>query len=376
MRFKIGFDFHSGQKEVNGTTYAAPFLLQLKLSFSLVWSFVSTAFPSLSPSQASDFARLGIDNLRREHPHLLYHVVNSPDDVRSARTLHPAFYGSYDWHSCVHQHCMLARLARLFPDLPERPEIDRLLTENLSPENIAIEAAYFTAPGRGFFERPYGWAWLLKLAEELLRYNQALGNNLAPLVAVMRQGLLAYLPALTHPVRHGVHNNTAFAVKLALDFARTVDDQELKLFCTSRMAYWFGHDTDYDARWEPSGEDFLSPALTEAEVMAAVLPPDTFSRWLSRFLPNLHIGEPLKLFTPVRVSNPADPKIAHLIGLNLNRAWCWRRIAHSLAESDPRQERTREAAVRHLDAALPMVDFNDFNRAHWLTSFAVYALTE
>lgn len=271
---------------------------------------------------------------------------------------------------------MLARLARLFPDLPEGGEIGRLLHENLSAANIAAEAAYFQEPGRGFFERPYGWAWLLKLAEELLRYDAALARNLAPLVAVMREGLLAYLPALTHPVRHGVHNNTAFAVKLALDYARTADDQELKLFCTSRMAYWFGHDTDYGARWEPSGEDFLSPALTEAEVMAAVLPPDNFSRWLSRFLPNLHTGEPVKLFTPVRVSNPSDPKIAHLIGLNLNRAWCWRRIALSLAQSDPRQERARDAAVRHLDAALPMIDVNDFNRTHWLASFAVYALTE
>ncbi len=337
---------------------------------------MSTTFPTLSPGQASEFARLGLANVRREHPHLLQHVLNSPDDVRTPRELHPAFNGSYDWHSCVHQHCMLARLVRLFPELPQRAEIDGLLRENLSGEKIGAEAAYFREPGRGFFERPYGWAWLLKLAEELRRYDKTLAGNLTPLVAIVREGLLSYLPALTHPIRHGVHNNTAFAVKLALDYARAADDQELKLFCTSRMAYWFGHDTDYGARWEPSGEDFLSPALTEAEVMAAVLPPDTFSRWLSRFLPNLHTGEPVKLFTPVRVSNPSDPKIAHLIGLNLNRAWCWRRLALSLAQSDPRQERAREAAVRHLEAALPMIDVNDFNRAHWLASFAVYALTE
>ena len=335
-----------------------------------------TTFPTLLPGQASEFARLGLANVRREHPHLLSHVLNSPEDARTPRELHPAFFGSYDWHSSVHQHCMLARLARLFPELPERPEIDRLLRENLAADKIAAEADYFREPGRGFFERPYGWAWLLKLAEELFRHDVALARNLAPLVDVMRAGLLAYLPALTHPVRHGVHNNTAFAVKLALDYARVADDQELKLFCTSRMAYWFGHDTDYGARWEPSGEDFLSPALTEAEVMAAVLPPDNFSRWLSRFLPNLHTGEPVKLFTPVRVSNPSDPKIAHLIGLNLNRAWCWRRLALSLAQSDPRQERAREASIRHLEAALPMIDLNDFNRAHWLASFAVYALTE
>ena len=337
---------------------------------------MSTSFPVLSVQQASDFARQGLNNVCREYPHLLTHVLNAPEDAHTPRQLHPAFYGSYDWHSCVHQHCMLARLARLFPDLPERAEIDRVLREHLSGENMITEAAYFEAPGRNFFERPYGWAWLLKLAEELLRYDINLARNLDPLVAVVRTGLLAYLPALTHPVRHGVHNNTAFAVKLALDYARTADDQQLKLFCTSRMAYWFGHDVDYGARWEPSGEDFLSPALTEAEVMAAVLPPDNFSRWLGRFLPNLHTGEPIKLFTPVRVSNPSDPKIAHLIGLNLNRAWCWRRIGLGLAESDPRQNRAREAAVRHLEAALPMIDVSDFNRAHWLASFAVYALTE
>ncbi len=337
---------------------------------------MSISFPSLLPAQASEYARLGLANVRREFPHLLQHPLNSADDARSPRQLHPAFYGSYDWHSCVHQHCMLARLARLFPELPECDEINRVLHEHLSVEHIAAEAAYFAAPGRSFFERPYGWAWLLKLAEELLRHDPALARNVMPLVSVLRAGLLAYLPALTHPVRHGVHNNTAFAVKLALDYARTADDQELKLFCTSRMAYWFGHDIDYGARWEPSGEDFLSPALTEAEVMAAVLPPDNFSRWLSRFLPNLHTGEPVKLFTPVRVSNPADPKIAHLIGLNLNRAWCWRRISLALAETDPRQARAREAAVRHLEAAMPMIDVSDFNRAHWLASFAVYALTE
>ena len=337
---------------------------------------MSAVFPILLTSQASEFARLGLTNVRREYPHLLQHALNNAEDARSPRALHPAFYGSYDWHSCVHQHCMLARLARLFPDLPERAEIDRVLREHLNAENIAAEAAYFRAPGRGVFERPYGWAWLLKLAEELLLYDDALADNLAPLVAIVREGLFAYLPALTHPVRHGVHNNTAFAVKLVLDYTRAADDQKLRLFCLSRMAYWFGHDTDYGARWEPSGEDFLSPALTEAEVMAAVLPPENFSRWLARFLPNLHAGEPVRLFMPVRVSNPTDPKIAHLIGLNLNRAWCWRRIASGLAESDPRRERAREAAVRHLEAALPLLSPEDFNRAHWLASFAVYALTE
>jgi hypothetical protein len=337
---------------------------------------VSVAFPQLSPIQASEFARLGLANVRREYPHLLQHALNGPEDIVAPRTLHPAFYGSYDWHSCVHQHCMLARLARLFPALPERAEIDRVLREHLTAANIAAEVAYLRAPGRSFFERPYGWAWLLKLAEELIRYDADLARLLAPLVAVIREGLFTYLTSLTHPVRHGVHNNTAFAVKLTIDYTRVADDHELKLLCTGRMAYWFGHDGNYSAQWEPSGEDFLSPALTEAEVMASVLPPENFSRWLGRFLPNLHTGEPIRIFTPVRVSDPNDPKIAHLIGLNLNRAWCWRRIALSLAPSDPRHNRAREAATRHLEAALPLLSAEDFNRAHWLASFAVYALTE
>ena len=333
-------------------------------------------FPLLLPGQASWFARLGLANVRREYPHSLQHVINSAEDVRSPRALHPAFYGSYDWHSCVHQHGMLVRLARLFPDLPERAEIDRVLREHLTVENIAVETAYFQAPGHTFFERPYGWAWVLKLAAELLAYDAPLAENLGPLVAVIRAGLFGYLTTLIHPVRHGAHNNTAFAVKLALDYARAADDQRLKLFCTSRMAFWFGHDTDYGARWEPSGEDFLSPALTEAEVMAAVLPAENFARWLDRFLPGLPSGEPAKLFNPVTVSNPADPKIAHLIGLNLNRAWCWRRIASALAETDVRRARAGEAAVLHLEAALPLLNAEDFSRAHWLVSFAAYALTE
>ncbi len=333
-------------------------------------------FPSLSRAQASEFAQLGLSNVRRQYPHLLQHVLNTDEDARTPRALHPAFYGSYDWHSCVHQHSMLVRLARLFPDLPERSEIDRVLREHLNEDNLEEEAVYLRSPNRTFFERPYGWAWLLKLAEELLHYEPAIVQNLRPLIAVVREGLFAYLPSLTHPVRHGVHNNTAFAVKLVIDYTRVADDQELKLFCTSRMAYWFGRDSDYGARWEPSGEDFLSPALTEAEVMAAVLPRENFSLWLARFLPRLAEGQPANLFAPVKVSNPTDPKIAHLIGLNLNRAWCWRRIAAALAEDDPRYLRVREAAAAHLHAALPMIDATDFNRAHWLASFAVYALTE
>jgi hypothetical protein len=198
-------------------------------------------------------------NIRREYPHLIQHMINGPEDVRSPRELHPAFYGSYDWHSCVHQHWMLVRLVLLFPELPERAEIEKAMRENLTEQNMRAEAAYFRAPGREFFERPYGWAWLLKLAQEMHAFDRELERNMQPLVAYIRAGFQRYLRNLTHPVRNGVHGNTAVAVALALGHARAHDDQEMKLLCTARAAYWFGHDTDYPGHYEPSGEDFFSP---------------------------------------------------------------------------------------------------------------------
>jgi len=337
---------------------------------------VPDSFPTLSADQASAFARLGLANVRREYPHLLQHMLDGPEDVREVRVLHPAFYGSYDWHSCVHQHWMLVRLALLFPGLPERAEIDRVLRENLTRENMEGEAEYFRAPGRQFFERPYGWAWFLKLAQEVGSYDRELQDNLDPLVDYIRAGFMRYLRNLTHPVRNGVHGNTAVAVALALGHARAHDDQELKLLCTSRSAYWFGHDEDYPGHYEPSGEDFFSPCLVEAGLMARILPRDQFLRWFDKFLPRLAQGHPANLLRPAPVSDPTDPKIAHLIGLNLNKGWVWRRLAGILPEGDPRRRLAIEAAVRHHAAALPMIHPEDFHRAHWLPSFAVYALTE
>ncbi len=334
------------------------------------------SFPILSASQASAFARLGLANVCREFPHYLQHTLNRPEDALLPRTLHPAFYGSYDWHSSVHQHWMLVRLALLFPDLPERPEIDRVLREHLTADNLQAETEYFQAPGREFFERPYGWAWLLKLAQEVRAYDQGLEINMDPLVAHIRSGFMRYLRTLTHPVRNGVHGNTAVAIALVLGHARANDDQEMKLFCTARAAHWFGHDTDYPAQYEPSGEDFFSPCLVEAGLMARILPREQFLQWFDRFLPRLALGEPTNLLNPARVSDPTDPKIAHLIGLNLNKGWVWRRLVGLFAEGDPRQNLARDAAAAHYAAALPLLGAEDFNRAHWLSSFAVYTLTE
>jgi hypothetical protein len=332
--------------------------------------------PTLPPAQASAFARLGLANVRREYPHLVQHMLNGPDDVRDVRALHPAFYGSYDWHSCVHQHWMLARLAIMFPDLPERAEIDRVLREHLTRDNMEAEAEYFRAPGRQFFERPYGWAWFLKLAQEMGGYDRELERNLDPLVDYIRAGFMRYLRSLTHPVRNGVHGNTAVAVALALGHARAHDDQEMKLLCTARAAYWFGHDTDYPGHYEPSGEDFFSPCLTEAGLMARILPRDQFLAWFGKFLPRLADGQPANVLQPAPVSDPTDPKIAHLIGLNLNKAWVWRRLAVMFPPDDARGRLAHNAALAHYGASLPMLNEEDFHRAHWLPSFAVYSLTE
>lgn len=337
---------------------------------------VSAPFPTLTVGQASEFARVGLANVRREYPHLLQHALLGPGDVRPPRELHPAFYGSYDWHSCVHQHWMLVRLALLFPELPERGEIEAVLRAHLTAEHLAVETAYFQAPGREFFERPYGWAWFLKLAQELHTFDPGLAGNLAPLTTHIRSGFLRYLRALIHPVRHGQHGNTAVAAALALGHARAHGDQEMKLLCTARAAYWFGHDTDYPGHYEPSGEDFFSSGLVEAGLMARILPREQFLGWFDRFLPRLAQGQPSSLLQPARVSDPSDPKIAHLIGLNLNKAWVWRRLAGLLPAGDPRQPLAAQAARAHYAAGLPQLSATDFNRSHWLPSFAVYALTE
>lgn len=332
--------------------------------------------PTLQPAQASAFAQLALANVRQEYPRSEVHVLNGDGDVRPPRELHPAFFGSYDWHSCVHQCWMLVRLVRLFPGLPERAEIDALLRERLSPENLARELDYFSASGRTAFQRPYGRAWFLKLEQEVRGYDANFARNLRPLALHIRDGFMGYLRTLSYPVRHGVHGNTAFATAFALNWARSVDDQPLKLLCTSRAAAWFGRDQDYPGHLEPSGEDFFSPALVEAGLMGRILPQLAFTQWFEKFLPRLADGQPVALLHPATVSDPSDPKIGHLIGLNLNRAWVWRRLANLFPEDDPLIPICEEAAARHYEAALPLIDSRDFVRAHWLASFAVYALTE
>lgn len=314
----------------------------------------------LSLAQASELARLPLAYLRREYPHKLDHMMLRDADVQSPRTLHPAFYGCLDWHSAVHGHWMLARLLRAFPELPEADTIRALFDETLTAENLAIEAAYFA--GRPSFERMYGWAWLLELARTL---EVPWRDNLAPLVDVIVGGYLDFLPKQTYPIRSGTHSNTAFGLALALDYARAVGHRALEQLIVDRALAYYGGDVAAPAAWEPGGDDFLSPTLVEADLMRRVVPD--FPAWLSRFLPGL----PPNLRAPAAVSDRTDPKLAHLDGLNLSRAWCMRGIAAALPPGALRDDLVR-AADDHAREGLAGIAGGHYMGTHWLASFAVY----
>ena len=332
---------------------------------------------SLTPEIASRFAGLALAHVTREYPNKLEHVILGPDDVRGPRALHPVFHGSFDWHSCVHGYWLLARLLRRFPALPEAPRIAALLDAQLTPELVAGEVAYLHEdPLRKSFERPYGWAWLLMLAAELARDESEAGRRraaaLAPLADAFAQRFRDFLPKATYPVRVGTHYNTAFAITLALEYARATGDTGLRTALRERALVWYNADEDCQA-WEPGGDDFLSSALMEAECMRRVLPPTEFRRWIHHFLPRIALGEPATLFRPAVVSDRTDGKIAHLDGLNLSRAWCWRSLAQGWSEDDPRRARAHAAADAHLAASLPYVA-GDYMGEHWLATFALLAL--
>lgn len=330
----------------------------------------------LTAEVAAKFSRLALRHVRREYPNLVYHVLNGPDDVKSPRELHPVFFGSMDWHSCVHGYWLLATLRRLYPGTAEASEVEQLFDEQLTSPKIGAEIEYLRQPLRGIFERPYGWAWLLMLAAELERHRDVAGRRwssaLAPLADEFTALFLRFLPKATYPTRAGTHFNSAFAVTLALEYAKTTSHHELGEALVRKATAWYSADVDCQA-WEPSGDDFLSPALMEAECMRRVLSAREFSSWLDRFLPKLAARRPATLFNPATVSDRADGKIAHLDGLNLSRAWCWRSIASSWPENDPRRPIALDAATTHLEASLPHVS-GDYAGEHWLATFALLAL--
>jgi hypothetical protein len=293
--------------------------------------------------------------------------------------LHPAFFGCYDWHSSVHGHWMLVRLLRMFPNLPEAQEIRQAISANLAPENILAEVAYLKQPNRQSFERTYGWAWLLKLAEELSLWDdadaRAWTRNLQPLVDALVGQYILFLPKQTYPIRTGVHPNTAFGLAFAFDYAMTVRNEKLAAVIAERSLTYFGDDENYPAAWEPGGEDFFSPALMEADLMRRVMKPIEFRRWFHRFLPQLTAGLPKSLLQPAVVTDRSDPKLVHLDGLNLSRAWCMRSIAVALPPQDPARKKLAVAARLHASDALAHVASGDYAGEHWLASFAVYMLS-
>jgi hypothetical protein len=333
----------------------------------------------LTEQQASHFAALALKCVTKEYPNKLDHVVDDETQVQSPRALHPAFYGCYDWHSCVHGHWLLARLLRLYPSLPEASAIRAALDANLTAENVQAEVAYFAQKDRSSFERTYGWAWLLKLAEELKSFDDADARRwsqaLAPLAEVVAGKYVAFLPKQTYPIRTGVHPNTAFGLSFALDYARAANDRKLALLIEERARTYYARDADYPGAWEPGGEDFLSPALTEADLMRRVMKPAEFARWFHKFLPGLTRGEPKSLLRPATVSDRSDPKLVHLDGLNLSRAWCMRSVAAALPAADPARARLMNASEAHARDALAHVASGNYEGEHWLATFAVYLLT-
>ncbi len=338
------------------------------------------AFPQLDSAAASRFARLALKSITSEYPNKLDHVMNGPADVLGPRQLHPSFYGSYDWHSSVHGHWMLVRLLKLRPALPEAAEIRRALDADLSAPNLAKEAAYFGRPGSAAFERMYGWAWTLKLAEELHGWDDADGRrwaaNLQPLTDSIVTRYLAFLPKQAYPIRRGVHPNTAFGIAFGLDYARAMGRSDLDSLLVERSRTYFGQDVNVPAAWEPDGDDFLSRSLVEADLMRRVLPAPAFAQWFHAFLPGIQRGQPQNLLEPAKVTDRSDPGLVHLDGLNLSRAWCMRAIAAALPANDPDRTVLLASAARHAEATLPYVASGDYLGEHWLASFAVYMLTE
>lgn len=344
-------------------------------------------------SIAPDYARVALENIHREYPNHQALGVSEPGQYREPHARHPAFYGSFDWHSCVEMHWVLVRLLRTVPDAVDGERIRAALRHHLNTAALQTETAY--ARDNPAFERPYGWARLLHLAADLAAWDDPDGRRwaaaVAPLAEQFAAGFVHWLPALTYPVRYGVHANTGFALGRSLDFARqrsgsgsagggsAGDDGpagELLPALTATANRFFGADTGYPAAWEPSGSDFLSPALVEAELMARLLPTDRFGEWLAAFLPELATGQPSSIFTPATVADATDGQGAHLVGLNLSRAWCWRRLADALPDGDPRIPVLTAAAEQHAAASMGQVVGSHYMVEHWLAAYALLFLTD
>jgi hypothetical protein len=312
----------------------------------------------VTSAQAAAFAATALANVEREYPRHVSHLLTRTGEELSPRKLHPAFYGSYDWHSAVHMHWLLVRLLRLYPDF--NPRVAALLDAHLSPQAMTSELAYFDRPAGRTFERPYGWAWLLELQAELVRLGRpAWREAVRPLATELAGRMARFVGGAPYPVRAGGHGNTAFACLLSLDYARTSADKALEKAIESAARRWYRNDRDAPFAYEPSLDDFLSPSLVEAALMKEVLPAAQFSAWLRDFFRS----DPSGVLKPPLVADRTDAKQSHLDGLCLSRAWCLRKLGYA------------DAARLHLEAALPHVVGGDYVGEHWLATFAALALT-
>ncbi|HEV2688036.1 MAG TPA: DUF2891 domain-containing protein [Bryobacteraceae bacterium] len=329
----------------------------------------------LDAAIAERFAHLALACVHREYPNKLgHHMLNSDADVKPPRELTPAFYGCYDWHSAVHGHWMLARLARLFPGAPFAARAEQALAKNLTAKNLRREAEYMQAAGRTSFERPYGLAWLLQLSAELDQWNEDFAESLRPLTEVAVTRLSEWLPKLSHPVRSGEHSQSAFSLGLMLDYARVTGDRDFEKLLERKVLQFYGDDRNGPIHLEPSGEDFFSPCLAEADVMRRVFNGTEFAQWLGDFQAGIPTDGSVWI-APATVPDRADPKLGHLDGLNLSRAWMLDGIASALPETDPRIASLRRTAEEHTHAGLESVTGEHYEGGHWLGTFAVYLLT-
>ncbi len=333
---------------------------------------------TLTRARASAFAKLALKGADRQYPNKPGHVLLNDEDAKTPKALHPAFFGCFDWHSCVHGHWMLVRVLRTHPDLPEAKAIRALLNAHLTAKNIQAEIAYFNRPEAKSFERPYGWSWLLKLAEEVHTWNdpdaKRWSTALRPLAELIAGRYVEFFPKQTYPIRAGMHSNTAFGLAFAHDYARAVGNKKLQDVIEERAKAYYAKDTDAPAKWEPDGADFLSPSLCEADLMRRVLSPTEFRTWFHKYLPGAAKGEPATLFVPATVTDRTDPQLVHLDGLNLSRAWCLRGILTVLPTNDPARAALAASARKHTEAGLKHVASGDYAGEHWLASFAVWML--
>jgi hypothetical protein len=342
-------------------------------------AFAPTALlagPALEQDSAARFAALALHCVHLEYPNKLSHTLASDADARPPRQLTPAFYGCYDWHSSVHAHWLLARLARQFPQAPFAAPARAALAQSLTPATVAGEVAYLQTPGRASFERPYGLAWLLMLAAELRLWDdpqaRQWATTLQPLEHEVAQRLQAWLPKLHYPIRVGEHSQTAFAFGLAHDWSRVTGNAAMRLLLEQRAIAFYRDDRACPIAYEPSGEDFLSPCLAEADLMRRVLPPVDYAKWLREFLPSIPQGARPSWLEPGIVTDRSDPKLAHIDGLNLSRAWMLQGIAAGLPPKDRRIPALHASAEAHAHAALPAVTGEHYEGGHWLGTFAAY----